>query len=485
MKQEDASPPALGSDECSRRIRRALRAELDNRWGQVGDLNLAIGMSREYLNKVCRGEEPVPVDRLLRVLELMGIDAGRFFANALGAPVNNDSLLEELERFGEIHHRLAAIEKATVQIELSEALGPAPPVIDAEAMASAVAACKVTEQRRRLSTAQKYCHPAFAAAYLEHLESLRYDNPKEVGQTACVVAVRLIPRLPGSRRERMALQLKAIGIFASVRRQKEDTATAARALRFALARARAHGLEETTAELLQRGAYVLSGSGRVVEAMRLLDEALIIFFDLDLRQGLGRVLVDRGVHFHFVGKHRPAADALEHALKLLHGESGSTNRNRLVAYQVLARSLRSLGDLEHAEMAVGQAVAQSEKAGRLYRASLLWEHGVIALECHSYDLAEKRLREASRIFERVKDSSKALVALDLTKTLEAQGRMLEAVGMAVTAAEYLTAFRGNRVAEAAITDLMRMVADGKVSLDVIERVQGELQSEGDRLVHRP
>ncbi len=478
MKQEDASPPALGSDECSRRIRCALRSELDKRWGQVGDLHVAIGMSSEYLNKVCRGEEQIPLDRLLRVLELMGIDPGRFFAAVLGAPVNNDSLLEDLERFGEIHHRLAAIEKATGRIELSEALGPAPPAIDAEAMVTAVAACNVTEQRRRLGTARKYRHPAFAAAYLEHLDSLRYDNPKEAGQTAWVVAVKLIPCLPGSRRERIALQVKAIGVFASARRQKEDAATAARALRFALARARSHDLRRTTGELLQRGAHVLSGNGRYMDAMRLLDEALVISIDLDVQEGLGSVQVDRGIHFYYLGEYQAAVATLQQALKLPFGECRRSIRSRVVARQVLARSFIGMGDLEVAEVEAGRAVALAEKAGRLYRAYLLWDHGVIALERHRYDLAETRLREASQLCALAEDPNQAMVTLDLTKALVAQGETLEAVGMAVSAAEYLRTFRGNRVAAAAVSDLMQTAVEGRLSLHAIGRLQTKLEGAG-------
>jgi hypothetical protein len=60
------------------------------------------------LNKVCRGELRIKVGVLLLALEVMGVDAGRFFANALGTRVENDVLLKDLERFGEIHHRLGA-----------------------------------------------------------------------------------------------------------------------------------------------------------------------------------------------------------------------------------------------------------------------------------------------------------------------------------------------------------------------------------------
>ncbi len=471
----------MASEECARRIRRALRAELDKRWGQLGAINAAIGHDNRYLTKVCLGVFPIRLDELLRALEIMAVDTGRFFANALGTPVDNDLLLEDLERLGEIDDRLEGIERATVQLELSEPLGPAPSIGDVEELVSEMVACNFREERRRLGNTQKYCHPAFAAAYLEHLDALRYDDRRAACRNAGVVAVKLIPRLPGSRRERIALQLKAIGIFASAHRQKEDCATAARAIRFALALARSHGLKQTSAELLQRGAYVLSGTGRYRDAMKLLDEALVIVFDLDSQAGLARVQVDRGSHLYYLGEYRDAIAILEHALTLLPGESGDAGRNRLVGHQVLGRCFYRLGDVERAETAVAKAVAHSESAGKLYRASLLWDHGVIALERRSYDVAEERLRAAFQLFERLKDSSKALVALDLTKTLVLRGRNLEAVGLAATTADYLATFRGNRVAEAAVSEVMRTVVEGRISLDVVESVQEKLRSELERL----
>lgn len=280
MSQDDHRP-VMTSEESARRIRRALRAELDGCWGQREAINRTIGHGPEYLSKVCRGVYPIKLDQLLSVLEYIGVDAGRFFADALSAGVANDALLGELERFGEIHRQLRAIEKATVQLELSEPLGPVPPPIDVEAMVARVVACKFREQRRRLSTAQKYRHPAFVAAYLEHLDALRYEDPKVAREITRVVALKLIPRLPGPRRERIALQLKAIGIFGSIHRQKASFATAARAIGFALTFARRHGLPATVADLLQRGAYVLSDHGRYQGMLELLDEALVIYLDLD------------------------------------------------------------------------------------------------------------------------------------------------------------------------------------------------------------
>ncbi len=476
MKRDD-NPPVMASEESSRRIRRALRAELDQRWGQRGAINAAIGHDAKYLNKVCLGEFPIKLDELLLALEVMAVDAGRFFAAALGAPVENDSLLEDLESFGEIDHRLGAIEKATVQLELSEPVGSAPPIVDVEELVSAVVACNATEQRRRLSTAQKYCHPAFAAAYLEHLDALRYDDPKAARENAWVVAVKLIPRLPGSQRERIPLQLKAIGIFASANRQKANFATAACAVRFALAFARRHRLPETVADLLQRGAYVLKDHGRYADMLKLLDEALVICVDLDTAEGLGAVMVDRGTVFSDLGQYNEAVASLSRSLEFLQGNSPRADRNRLAAYQVLAHAYKELGDLRRAEHIIVQAVALSEQAGRINRAMVLWRHGEIAFGREAFDLAEERLRQAFELFDRSEDPNKAMLALDLTKVLTAQGERLEAVAMATSMGQFLAAFRGNKVAQAAINDLTHTALSGDLTVEVIEKTQSMLVPE--------
>ncbi len=478
-------PPAdTGADESARRIREGLGAELDQRGAAAREVKAGLGLSQDYLRKVVRGTRPISIERLLETLRLMGIDAGRFFANVLGTRVRQDALLEELEGLGEIHPRLQRIERALAKLEVAEPPATTPPPIDAEAMLAHVLACTGKEQRRRLRHTEKYRHPAFAAAYLEHLDALRYDDPKEARQNAEVVVVWLIPAMPESNSERLTLELEAIGIYASALRQKGKFAMAARALRRALAAARAHGLHETTAQLLVRAACLLSDHGRFSDVMDLLDEALVIYYDLQSQIGLGAVMVERGTAFYNLGEYPSALGVLERSLSLLRADSVRAKRNRLVAYQVIALAHEKMEDLERAEAALARAVLESDQAGRLNRASLLWDHGVIALARGAHERAEESLREAAAIFRQLKDPNQALVALDLTKALTAQGRTLEAVAMATGMAEYLTTFRGNEIAEAAISEFIRTALAGKLTTRSIDRVQRVLLTAHDGPVHR-
>ncbi len=475
MKRE-TTPTGIGSGESYRCIREALGEEKRKRWGKIAEIEADLGVSDGYLAKVCRGEWKISVHSLLMTLERMGVDPGRFFAKALDTRLDNDWLLEEIERRGKVDAKLAQIEKATAELEASAPAGPRPGPIDAEAMVADFVCATNKEQRRRLGETQKYRHPAFAAAYLEHLDTLRYDDFKAARENAAAVAVRLVPQLPAGRLERIVLQLRAIGVYASCYRQEGNWATAARALRLALGLARHHGLQEMLADLLMRAACVLNDDGRFAQAKDLLDEALVIYYDMDSREGLGMVMVERGRTLLYLGRYQDALGVLDRSLGMLQGDSQVMSRNRLAAHQLFALTYCEIGNLEDAEEALAGVVAESQGAGRVNQAKVHWLYGVIALKRDAYDVAERRLREAADLFDLLEDPNEAMVSLDLSKTLLMRGKTLEAVAIAIEMAENLEVFRGNRLAEALITQLSQTAVQGNLTVEAIESVQEKLRA---------
>ena len=475
MKRETTSP-GIGSGESYRRIREALREEKNQRWGEISRIEADLGVSDGYLAKVCRGELKISVNSLLATLERMRVDPGQFFAKALDTRVDSDWLLEEIERFGDVDSKLTEIEKATAELEAAAPTATAPPSVDAEVMVADFVRARGTEQRRRLGAGRKYCHPAFAAAYLEHLDALRYDDAREARLDAAAVAVKLVPRLPGRQAERIALQLKAIAVYASCHRQNGSWATAARALRLALGLARRQRQHEMLADLLVRAANVLSDNGRFEQAKDLLDEALVIYYDLDSQDRLGMVMVERGRTLLYLGRHQEAVGALDRSLSLLHGDSQPVRRYRLAVHQLLALVYTEMGDLEQAEAALTLALAMSKDAGKANQATVLWLHGVIALKRTSYQVAEESLREAAGLFDLLDDPNETMVSLDLSKTLLLRDKPLEAVAIAVKMAENLAVFRGNRVAEALISELSQTAIQGNLTVGAIKTVQEKLQA---------
>jgi hypothetical protein len=142
---------------------------------------------------------------------------------------------------------------------------------------------------------------------------------------------------------------------------------------------------------------------------------------------------------------------------------------------VIALAHQGLGDLEQAEISLAHAVRESQGAGRLNRASLLWDHGTIALKWRSYSLAEDRLRAAADLFGQLEDyPTKAMVVLDLTRALLGQEKNLEAAATAMGIAEVLTVFRGNKIVEAAISELVQIAVRGDLSMAAVKHTAAQL-----------
>ncbi|MCP3964440.1 MAG: hypothetical protein GY719_41965 [bacterium] len=478
----DRNPKRGLGEESTRRIRLALQAELYAS-RRAKEVDAGIGYSSGYLYKFCRGETTAQVGSFMQALELLDLDPGRFFANALSAPVSNDEMLREVEEIGEVDKRLVNLEKATTRLKSTPIAEGRLREVDAEALVAKMAGCRGVEQRRRLRQGQRYRQPAFAHAYLEHLDAFRYDDPKLAARNAEEVAVKMIHRLPVPRPERMALQLKALGVFGSAHRLVGGFSTAARAARIGLSHSRMHRLSRTTADLLQRGAYALSDHGRFAEAMKLLEEALVIYFDLDSQRGLGQVMVDRGLMLTYLGKHRASLTATRTALRLLPNTTPRDARNQLAALEVQGLAYKGLGDIENAEESLRLAVEKSDGLGEINRAKLLWQHGCLAFARKIFPVAEHHLRRAREVFDRVKGPEKALVSLDLAEVLVAQGDLATAAQLALTMARYLKTFSKNKMAQAGISEFMRIAVSGNLTLSCIGELRKKLETEKIRLLN--
>ena len=460
-------------EESTRRIRIALQAEL-RQSRRAKEIDAGIGRSRGYLYKFCRGDTTVQLGGLMAALDLLGLDPGRFFANALAAPIPNDEMLRDLEHLGAIDSRLVRLEQATSK--LASTPPPEEPVreVDGQALVAKMAACHGVEQRRRLRQAERCRQPAFTRAYLEYLDALRYDNPKEAARNAEEMAVKLIPRLTGPQPERLALQLKALGVFGSAHRVSGGFSTAARAARVALALARKHRMPRVTADLLQRGAYALSDHGRFAEAMKLLDEALVIYFDLGSKQGLGQVMVDRGHMLNYLGEHKAAVQAFVRALRVLDNRGRQARRNILAAHTNLAVAYEHLGQFGDAEQALEEALTLVHDQESINKAKVVWQLGSIAMKRRSLVAGEKYFRMAAKLLEKRYPFDRALVTLDLTEALLAQGKADEATQIAVSTTEFLTPHRSNRVLEAATTKFLRLAIGGKLTVDHIRGLREQI-----------
>lgn len=479
----DASGAGLGSkehgpEESSTAIRAALRRELKHH--PPGSIDTAIKRSEGYLNKFCRGDSTVSIDLLLLTLERMGVSPGRFFANALAAPRTRDAALEDLARHGRLASGLERIERVARRLAReAQDESPSTPApansTEPTALLEQVLGCGIQEQRRRLRTARRYRTAAFARGYLEHLDARRYDRPREAARTAQIVALKLVPELPAPPAERLALELEALGVYASAQRMLGQFATAARALHIALRLARQANHGRLVAKLLQRAAYVLSDHARFDEAMEILDEAMVIYFDLEARLELGMVLVDRGFISNYKGEYEAAIKYLRRGLAIVTKEPECRPRTIVAGHQVLALAFRNAGDLEQADTSLVQAVDQFRDQGDINWAKLVWLHGDIAFARGTFSQAEYRFRQAKAVFDGTQSPDSALVSLDLARALLAQNKLVQANELAVQFAEYLRLFGRSKVISAAVTAFVRTALEGQVSMGRIEQLQRKIR----------
>ena len=471
------------------RLRECLRLELRKNWGSIAEIEERVSCSNGYLNKLSAGTHEFKLDLFLKTLDALEIDPRAFFSRALGIQPVPEDYLQELEDGTENDRALARIDRAIRRLESA----PRPELADGDGLAPADRAvtagaehvadfvrCPVREQHRRLRDTRRYRTHAFARAYLEHLDTLRYENAAQAAKLAEKVATHLVPALPGPRRERGALQCAAIGIFASARRMKGRFATAARAFRMGLELARRTGNRAETAALLQRSSYLLKDFGHFERALDYLREALEIYVDLDCEAGLARTLIDRGMMLYYLGKYQTAVGVLEQALRRLDAGQIRDPRNRFAAYQCLAYAHVQLGDLEGAESQLAKATDVAGSDRGVYWGKLRWLQGSLALKRGAYRRAERLLRSASQALATQENSAQeALVSIDLVEALLAQGRLDEACELAAGMARFLGSLRNNRLAEMATFQLVRAGLDGTLSRRLLNSMRAQ-QREGRR-----
>ncbi len=465
--------------EIHRRLLGRLHGEIRGRWGRISEIEERLGLSGGYLNKLCQGKNDFKLTSFLKTIEAADLDAGSFFSQALEIRPEPCDYLEQLEN-GAGHDRAwERISRATLELDGSEPPAADPAATAGASKVAAIAACSQREQRRRLRSTRKYRNHDFARAYLEHLDALRYDHAGEAGALAAEVAVHLIPRLPGSQRERLSLQCLALGVFGSARRLKGELPIAARAFRTALLLARREGLRRDYANLLLRASYVLKDFSHFRRALALLNEALVAFVRLGSMRDAGRALVDHGMMNCYAGNYDDAVLDLKQALRHLAGTENELGRYHLAAYQFLAYAFEHLEDLDAAEECLAAGVRSFGTEHAVDQAKLEWLRGSLASRRGDFTLAEQQLRAARRVLAAKQHSGQeALVSLDLVSVMLAQGRRREAADLATRMAPLLSRFKNNRFAEATIVGLISAALAGNLSQKLVAEARAQIEALG-------
>ncbi len=460
--------------EAHTRLRESLRGELRKQWGGIAEIEEGVSCSQGYLNKLSSGTHEFKLDLFLRTLEVLELDPRAFFSRALGIEPTLEDYLLELEDGAREDRAFSRIARVSRQLEVAEPETPDPAATADERHVAELAGCASREQHRRLRCTRKYRTRAFSRAYLEHLDSLRYDNAVQAAKLVEKVATHLIPKLPGERDERLALQCLALGIFGSARRRKGRLADAARAFRLALELSRRAHLRAETAALLQRASYLLKDVGHFERSLSYLREALEIYVDLGSETGIAKTLVDRGMMLCYLGEYDTAVAVLEQALRRLDG-SGQT-RNLFAVHQFLAYAHEQLGDLDAAERQLETATTFGGLEHGFFWSKLRWLQGTLALKRGAYRRSEELLRSAWQVLsDQEHPAQAALLSVDLVEALLAQERLEEACALATSMARLLESMRNNHLAKKAVYQLVRSGLDGKLTRQLLGKVRSQLQ----------
>ncbi len=458
--------------ETQRRLLEGLYDQVRSRWGRIGETEARLGISDGYLGKLCRGKHDFKLSLFLEAIEALGLDHRAFFSQALEIQPEPEDYLRQLDETGDRDSTLARMAGATRELETAT-----PPAADRRATAGAeavagVAACRRVEQLRRLRAGRKYRSHAFARAYLEHLDALRYDDAGEAARLAAGVAQNLIPALPGPQQERVALQCLALGVYGSARRLEGRFSAAARTFNLALEVARRTGLRRDTANLLLRASYLLKDHGQFRRALAFLNEALVTFVQLGAPWDIGRALVDHGMMRSGLGQYQEAVLDLERAIEHLAGSEKQLNRHHLSAYQLGAYAHEQLGRLVEAHQWLERGLRIFEPRHAVDIAKLQWFRGRLAFRQGRYGRAQELLRAAGAgLVGKEIPTKRALLTVDLISVLLAQGRRHEASDLAAAVVPPLFDLRSSHVAEATIA---AAALDGKLHEDIVPAVRAKL-----------
>ncbi len=391
------------------RLLKALQRRLNERRGAVRRTEEAVGVSPGYFRAQRNRRKGASLLPLLKALDFINAHPRELFVEAFH-PHNNP--IRDLRR--ETH-----------------SLGTKPPRL-------------VTDILRRAN--KPAVLPKLAATYLRELDSLHYADARLVRDQA-IAAVRHIPR---------SLLPRLLGVYASALRLLEKHNGAQHALTTGLELAMAQDDVSTIGDLWQRFAFVVADSGNYQRALAISERAERIHVRVGDDIAIGKTLIDQGIWLYYLDWPLESIELHLAALpRLLHDPQ--LRRSRATALQTLGFNYLKLQDLDRAEAYAAQARQEASELGPWVFGGILWLQADIATARGRYEEAEGFFREAVEIFSPTSAGQAALASIELVRSLLLQGRDREAHETAKAMARLVELLhrKKNRVAEAALTELIR------------------------------
>lgn len=475
----------MTSAETYAQIRQALKSELQRHRGHIRDIESGLDRSEGYLSKVCRGDISIPLEVLLKSLELIGADPAQFFGKALAmsadpaepirAVAETISVDRQTETLLASLHEMA--DAALGDAEIEAHLWDAPATSRELEAVETIGRCSVVEQRRRLRATKKYRTVGFACAYLDDLASRRSSDPDLVARLSATFTSDFVIQLRDARpAQRFVLALRGLIEYVHSKQLVQEHGLALAAVWPALALARRHEAHRPLGELWKLGGRSLANRGRQEQALAVYKEALVCFTDLGLELESASIHLDRAMSFRELGRDDDVARCVGIALQGLDRvDEEKTRVPRATAHQLRAGLLSKRGQAHAAFGEANRAIeALGETAGVRW-AMVTWQVGRLAMSHELHDEAEEIFVRVQHEFSRLKDLNAVLVALDLTLLKIQTGRWEEATRDAQSMAAFLTEHPGEPVLEKALTQFLRLAVQGQMTVHYVETCRREIE----------
>lgn len=289
--------------EMLQHVADSLRGEVRRHWGEIGQLERHLRRRPGYLAKLCQAIHHATVHLLFKVLEALGVDLSVFFAQALDLQPRPELALDRLAQRLPLDTATSTrlkrrLERTAVLLwsrPLSEAAEtcPASSATGWEHQLNRLRRCRWPRERRHLlRTSSRFQHPTFLLTYLHELERESGEDAREAAGMLVTLLLHVLPQLPASHQHRVVL-CRALGLWALCQHRLGRSRNAVCTLRRALHLARRGNLCDSTAGLLEHGAEMLEHHGATAQAHALLEEAQILYLDLDRGPAIHRVQIAR------------------------------------------------------------------------------------------------------------------------------------------------------------------------------------------------
>ena len=391
-------------------------AESTYGFGWKAKIDRRLGQTRGALGKaIQRGS--LRLDTFFRILQILDIHPSQLFADLEETPYpNTDAKLDGLTKSLARTPKLRALEKALP-------LGPN-------------CAVPITS------------HPV--------LEAIAQHKTQDAARTLGLIRSELDLLVAGGLPEGLTLPL--LIERAACHQRLDEIEQALGDLLFVYGTARRIGSRRAEAEaLLRLPECLVRHSADYPMALELATAAYLAFTDLGDRSGSGKALVVRGRNLHYLENHSVAAENLRLALEQL---PETEPRYHFAANLSLAIVYKDMGRPDEAQRRIDCARAFSRHADQQMVGSLYWADAGVSEALDQERRAEKSFRKARTLLFDVSPISAALVSIDFAQYYLEREDPVQAVAVTKELIPLLEPLASYPIAEAAITELIRIVLSG-------------------------